>query len=149
MCLTINYLYHDKYIPQARKAETDIRCYKIFYVANSKLYTPFQLSQVKLTKIKKCFKADIFCRSVDNTTLIIQHGIHAYTTEETAIKVAKQLSAQPMYINFIFPEKWNTTNKMIVIPVIIPKGTFYWMGICGDICAEYIQFPGNWKDYLK
>lgn len=138
MCLSIDYLYHDAHNAMAIKAQQDILCYKVVLITNSRLYSPFQYSQIKLTKRKKFFKPDRFKKKV-STFRYIRYGIHVYNDFSIAKQYAYRLSQL----------RGSNTNVYKVIPVKIPKNTYYWMGLWCEMCAECVQFPDNWKDYLK
>lgn len=151
MCLTIDTKIH----PDAKPLRTDkdIKCYKVVvrsYRTNfcpTGIFTPYQLAPITLKSLygrDNIFKPHRFQQQPLTklvrlwfTIPVIYNGIHVCMTKHSANAI------------MVEEQSLNPHGDYFIIPVKIPKGACYWVGTNDDLCAEYIQFPKNYKKYLK
>lgn len=139
MCLQVNFLYHNVLCPKPIEAQTDIVCYKVLLKGSKGICTPFMKVPIKLKRIsifkrRKVFKSNTFDDKPDGLDQI-NCGIHVAIIYDRALRICNALTMCHNY-------------DSIIIPVIIPKGTRYWVGTNDDMCAEYISFPMDWEKLL-
>ena len=114
-------------------ASEDIICYKVLcYETKASCYTtPYQRASVTLNQMFIAKESEKIISFYKDYYIIDKGFIHAYLDKERAIKLAKDFTEESLIDRTLFV-------KGFVVKAIIKKGTQYYHGICGDVCATKI-----------
>ena len=127
MCLIASNDYHKKDNNRNVKclvAKEDILVYKCLDCNDGEYCTPFQYMPIAFTKGKYAYNKvkmskKIYCGIRKNA--LVSEGIHAYSTRDKAIKVAKD---------------FRKSNGTYMHYAVIPKGSNFYVGQSDDIVSN-------------
>ena len=127
MCLVISRFYHKKDNNPNVKcfvAKEDILVYKCLDCNDGEYSTPFQYMPIVFTKGKYVYNKvkmskKMYCGIRKNA--IVSEGIHAYSTRDKAIKVAKD---------------FRKSNGTYMHYAVIPKGSNFYIGSHEDVVSN-------------
>ena len=127
MCLVISRFYHKKDNNPNVKcfvAKEDILVYKCLDCNDGEYSTPFQYMPIVFTKGKYVYNKvkmskKMYCGIRKNA--IVSEGIHAYSTRDKAIKVAKD---------------FRKSNGTYMHYAVIPKGSNFYIGSHDDVVSN-------------
>lgn len=121
MCLIVKKIRHLNH--KAKIAKKSILCYKILCFNGGRLYTPVISEDVSMYVQSRILEADDFKQFTCDTR--IDHGIHTFSN----------IQAANYYIRDVL-----RFRRCCIFPVIIPKGTHYWIGQDNQYVSERIEF---------
>ena len=127
MCLVVSRFYHKKDNNPNVKcfvAKEDILVYKCLDCNDGEYSTPFQYMPIVFTKGKYVYNKvkmskKMYCGIRKNA--IVSEGIHAYSTRDKAIKVAKD---------------FRKSNGTYMHYAVIPKGSNFYIGSHDDVVSN-------------
>ena len=127
MCLVISRFYHkEDNNPNVKcfVAKEDILVYKCLDCNDGEYSTPFQYMPIVFTKGKYVYNKvkmskKMYCGIRKNA--IVSEGIHAYSTRDKAIKVAKD---------------FRKSNGTYMHYAVIPKGSNFYIGSHDDVVSN-------------
>lgn len=119
-------------------AENNIHCYKVLSKIDNDFYTPYTETLVSENVNKKVILEAFGEKTIDTEHIngdykctVSKGYIHCYISY---IKALDEIGC----ISSIYIGQHN--KSVLLCEVVIPKGTEYYEGINGDICAERIVF---------
>ena len=127
MCLIISKFYHkedNNHNVKCFVAKEDILVYKCLDCNDGEYCTPFQYMPIVFTKGKYVYNKvkmskKIYCGIRKNA--LVSEGIHAYSTRDKAIKVAKD---------------FRKSNGTYMHYAVIPKGSNFYIGDNADVVSN-------------
>lgn len=133
--------------PKAKKAETDIVCYKIVKITKGPqgeemIVSPFNKAVWNLGKVKKASRLirsrpSLLYQQLDSTVYGVGAGyLHSYKDLETANRVLRTFAFVKIYV-----------KQYKLYKAVIPEGTVYYEGDHGDGCIN--QYEGYASRKLK
>lgn len=132
MCLFIDKKIHGP-LRRIKKAKEDIVCYKILYVHNGNLFTPYTADEVpsqiykgELPMVSDPLKSRRFFRRIFHSDVIEEGYIHTFRVEQCALSTARYFGIKG--------------SEIRIFKCIIPKGTYYYQGTERDYASEQIIY---------
>ena len=127
MCLVASKFYHKEDNNRNVKcfvAKEDILVYKCLDCNDGEYCTPFQYMPIVFTKGKYVYNKVKMSQKIGcgiRKNALVSEGIHAYSTRDKAIKVAKD---------------FRKSNGTYMHYAVIPKGSNFYVGQCDDIVSN-------------
>ena len=127
MCLVISKFYHkedNNHNVKCFVAKEDILVYKCLDCNDGEYCTPFQYMPIVFTKGKYVYNKVKMSQKIGcgiRKNALVSEGIHAYSTRDKAIKVAKD---------------FRKSNGTYMHYAVIPKGSNFYVGQSDDIVSN-------------
>lgn len=135
MCLTVDISRH--LFNMAKITLRPITCYKGFRVEDHIVQTPFRHMCITTPHLLFGMRCKKMRKKIKCRDWWINKGIHACTTREAA---EEKLD----YLKYKFPDE-----EFIVVKMVIPAFTWYWIGDDDDICSQHMIFSESAKTIIS
>ena len=120
-----------------------ITCYKVFKVENYIVKTPFMDMHITMSNLIFGMRCKKMCKKVKQSDNWIREGIHACTTIEAAEEQSYLLQYEHKHMKF------TKDAEFIIVEMIIPAFTWYWIGYHEEICAQRMIFSESAKTVIS